>query len=89
MKRGLVEPMHELVTGNGGVPGRWRWKPEPTLTDLMAKAERIARETAEKRNAKSDAPIGTPANCTADALSEQDTRGPVPIGTHSAGENTS
>jgi hypothetical protein len=59
------------------------------LTDLKAKAERIARETAEKRNTKPDAPIDTPANCTEDAFAEPDGRYPVPVGTHSAGKNTS
>lgn len=84
-RRGYIEALHTDPPEYSGI---WRWKPAPTLTDLKAKAERIARETAEKRNAKPDAPIGTPANCTADAPANPDSRYPVPIGSHSAGKNT-
>lgn len=61
---GKVVPLHSRARLGGNQPGIWRWKqPIPTLSDLAAKAQRMAQAAAEasdvsRKPAKSSASAG-------------------------------
>lgn len=54
-EQGKIDALHSRVKARGTRPGIWRWKqPIPSLSELGAKAQRMAQAAAEVSNARQE-----------------------------------